>query len=78
LKKECFVLHYGISNGATTTCGQGQRIRYNDSLRAGCPGIESRWEARFSAPAQPAPYTMGTGSSRGKAAGAWRWLPTRI
>ena len=35
------------------------------------PGIESRWEARFSAPVQiclgvhPAPYTMGTGSFPG-------------
>ena len=33
-----------------------------------CPEMESRWEARFSAPVQtgtgshPAPYTMGTGS----------------
>jgi hypothetical protein len=42
-------------------------------------GIESRWEARFSAPVQtgseayPASYTMGTGSfPGGKAAGAWR------
>ena len=35
------------------------------------PGIESRWEARFSAPVQtgpgahPASYTMGTGSFPG-------------
>ena len=43
------------------------------------PGIESPWEARFSAPvqtgpgAQPASYTMGTGSFPvGKAAGTWR------
>jgi len=42
------------------------------------PGIESRWGARFSAPAQTGPgahaasYTMGTGSSGGKADGAWR------
>jgi len=47
------------------------------------PGIESRWEARFSAPAQtgpeahPASYTMGTGSIRGgKVAGMWRWPST--
>jgi hypothetical protein len=44
------------------------------------PGIESRWEARFSAPVQtgsgghPASCTMGTGSFPGvKAARAWRW-----
>jgi hypothetical protein len=42
------------------------------SLRAGCPGIESRWRARFSAPVQPrfwahpVSHTIGTGSlSRG-------------
>jgi len=46
----------------------GIAIRYG----LGGPGIESRWEARFSAPvhtsseAQPASCTMGTGSlSRG-------------
>ena len=43
------------------------------------PGIESRWEARFSAPVQtgpgahPASCTVGTGSFiGGKAAGTWR------
>ena len=48
------------------------------------PGIESRWEARFSASfqtdpvAHPASCTMGTGSFLGsKAAGAWCWPPTR-
>jgi hypothetical protein len=35
------------------------------------PGIESRWEARFSAPTQP-PIQLVWGSSDGKAAGAWR------
>ena len=42
-------------------------------------GIESRWEAKFSAPVQTCPgvhaasYTMGTGSFPGvKAAEAWR------
>jgi hypothetical protein len=42
------------------------------------PGIESRWEATFSAPVQtgpgthPASYSMGTGSFlAGKAAGEW-------
>jgi len=46
------------------------------------PGIESRWEATFSAPVQtgpgthPASYTMGTRSFLGcKAAGASRWPP---
>ena len=45
--------------------------------------IESRWGARFSAPAHtgpgayPASYTMRTGSFSGcKAAGAWCWPPT--
>jgi hypothetical protein len=49
------------------------------------PGIESRWEARFSAPVQtgpgayPASCTMGTGSFLGgKVAGAWRSQPTPI
>jgi len=43
------------------------------------PGIESLWEARFSAPvftgheSHPVSYTMGTGSSpEGKTAGEWR------
>jgi hypothetical protein len=40
-----------------------------------CPGIESRWGARFSAPVQtgpeahPASYTMGTGSLSGVSCG---------
>ena len=49
-------------------------IAYGDG-----PGIEFLWEARFSAPiqngpgAQPASYTMCTGSlPGGKAVGAWR------
>jgi hypothetical protein len=33
----------------------GQLIQYSDSLRAGRPEIESRWEARFSAPVQTGP-----------------------
>jgi len=39
--------------------------------------------ARFSAPIQtgpralPASYTVGTGSFRGKVAGAWHWQPTQ-
>jgi len=43
------------------------------------PGIEFRWEARFSAPVQagheahPASYTMGTGSFRGV-----KWLGSGV
>jgi hypothetical protein len=46
-------------------------FRYGDSLRAGGPGIESRWGSRFSAPVQtgpgahPASSTVGTGSFPG-------------
>jgi hypothetical protein len=45
--------------------------RYSDSIGLDGPGIESRWEARFSAlvqtgpETQPASYTMGTGSFLG-------------
>ena len=54
----------------------------NDSLRAGRSEDQIPVGARFSAPVQtgpgphPASYTMGTGSFRGKTAGAWRWPPT--
>jgi hypothetical protein len=48
------------------------------------PGIESRWRRGFphsSIPApgaHPASFTISTGSFSGvKAAGAWRWPPTR-
>jgi len=50
----------------------------NDSLRAGRSEDQIPVGARFSAPVQtgpgphPASYTMGTGSFRGKTAGAWR------
>jgi len=50
------------------------RIRYSNSQRTG----------RFSSPVQtgpgahPASYTIATGHSRGKEAGAWRLLPTLI
>jgi hypothetical protein len=50
-------------------CGPGWRSWYSDLPWAGrSSGIESRWEARFSAPIQthpgvhPASYTVGTGS----------------
>jgi hypothetical protein len=52
-----FVMGWDSSVGIATSCGL-------DSL-----GIESRWEARFSAPVQagahPASYTMGTKSFPG-------------
>ena len=51
--------------------------------RLGGPGTESRWGARFFAPAQtgsgahPSSCTMGTKFFPGvKAAGVWRWPPT--
>ena len=49
----------GVSRGSAV----GKATRYG----LGGPGIESRWEARFSSPVQvscgyyPASYTMGTG-----------------
>jgi hypothetical protein len=56
--------------------------RYSDWLRAGRSGDRIPVGTRFSAPVQtgpgahPASSTMGTGSSGGKAARAWRWPPT--
>jgi len=50
------------------------------------PGIESRWEAKFSAPVQtgpgsyPASYKMGTGYFPWikRPGGGWRWRPTQF
>jgi len=57
--------------------------RHSDSLRTGRSGDWIPMGARFSATfqigpgAQPASYTMGTGSfPGGNAAGAWLWPPT--
>ena len=56
-----------------------ERGGYSDKLGMDGPGIESRWEARFSGPVQtgpgahPASCTMGDRVfPGGKAAGAWR------
>ena len=43
-----------------------------------CPGIESWWGARFSAPVQTGPGAHPASYKGGKAAGAWRWTPTPI
>ena len=54
-------------------CGSGSVVSIATGYGLDGPGIESRWEARFSAPVQtgpeahPASCTMGTGSfTRGK------------
>ena len=52
-------------------CGPGSVVSIATGYRLEGPGIESRWEARFSAPVQtgpganPAIYTMGAGSFLG-------------
>ena len=66
--------------------GSGWLSRYSDSLRAGRSGDRIPVGARFSYPCRPPlgptqppvlynGYRVFTG---GKAAGAWRWPPTRI
>jgi hypothetical protein len=68
-----------VSNGITLClhlyCGPGSSVGIVTGYGLDGPGIESRWRARFSAPvqtgpgAQPATYTMGTGSFPGVKSG---------
>jgi hypothetical protein len=59
----------------SNTCGSGSSVGIANGYGLDGPGIESRWEARFSAPVQtglgahPASCTMGTGSSPGVESG---------
>jgi hypothetical protein len=48
-----------------TTC-----VLYHHNLS--CPGIESRWGARFSAPVQTSPEAHTATFPEGKATGTWR------
>ena len=54
-----------------TTCGPDSSVDIATAYGLGGPGLESRWEARFSAPVQtgpeahPASCKMGTGSFPG-------------
>ena len=58
-----------------SNCGPGSVVGIATGYGLGGPGIESRWEARFSAPVQtgpgahPASCTMGTGSFPGVKSG---------
>ena len=60
-----------ISDGTLRSDGPGSSVGIATGYRLNGPGIESHWEARFSAPVQtgpgvhPASCTMGTGSSPG-------------
>jgi len=73
-------------------CGFRTALHFNRSRRSSvsiatayeldCPEIASQLRTRLSSPLQtgpwahPASYTMGTGFSRGKAAGIWYWPNT--
>ena len=56
-------------------CGPGSSVGIATGYGLNGPGIESRWEARFSAPVQsgpgalPASFTMGTGAFSGVKSG---------
>ena len=75
---KCILLSPGIvCSGYVEDGGRDSSVGIATCYGLGGPGIESRWEARFSAPvltgseAHPASYTMGTRSyPAGKAAGA--------
>jgi len=65
-----FLLTWGLVSTAPTV-GRVSSVGIVTRYWLDGPGIESRWEARFSAPVQtcpgthPASYTMGTGCSSG-------------
>ena len=79
--KFCFVInfvsHMGSVQGASFApiipyfVGRNNSVGITTRYGLGDPGIESRWDARFSAPVRtgpgthPASYTMGTGSFPG-------------
>jgi hypothetical protein len=74
-----YVLYLLIILGRDSSVGIATRYGLNG------PGIESRWEAKFSSPVHTCPgakpsllykgYRVFPG---GKAAGAWRWLPPHL
>ena len=65
-----FGYHEVIPRGKTG-CGPGSVVGTATAYALDSPGIETRWEARFSAPVQtcreahPPSCTVGTGSSLG-------------
>ena len=68
-------LQNGVTNRYVLATTAVFRSRDSDLLRLGGQGMESRWEARLSAPIQtdseahPTSYTMGTGSFPGVKSG---------